>query len=71
MLSSSTVGRVYGDRLETTAYLIAAGVLESGRHTESFNRRFRAECFNITMFWSLAQAWVVTSDGKAGDTHCR
>jgi hypothetical protein len=31
MLSSSAVDRVWGDRLGTTAKLIAVGLLESGR----------------------------------------
>ena len=29
---------------------------------ESFNSRIREECLNINIFWSLAQARVVSSD---------
>ena len=31
-------------------------------YVESFNSRIRDECLNINIFWSLAQARVVSSD---------
>ena len=40
-------------------------------YIESFNSRVRGECLNINMFWSLAQALVVISDGKADYNHRR
>jgi putative transposase len=40
-------------------------------YIESFNSRFRDECLNINMFWSLAQARVVIGDCKAHYNHRR
>jgi putative transposase len=35
------------------------------------NSRLRDECLNINVFWSLAQARVVISDGKQQYNHHR
>ena len=40
-------------------------------YVESFNSRIRDECLNINLFWSLAQARVVISDGKEDYNHRR
>ena len=40
-------------------------------YVESFNSRIRDQCLNMNIFWSLAQARVVISDGKEDDNHRR
>ena len=55
----------------TGLHFIPPGQPWRNGYIESFNSRVRDEWLNINMFWSLAQARVVSSDWKADYNHRR